>query len=67
MTKKRDPTGVDRGARDVDGRKRGEIGQGKRWQKRDRGKGMKGPTGTWGAGRGRQESECRTGGGGRRN
>ena len=40
--------------------------QGKRWQKRDRGEGVKGPTGTWGAGRGQQESECRTGGGSRR-
>ena len=32
-----------------------------RWQKRARGAGLQGPTGTWGAGRGRQNSQRRDG------
>ena len=65
MTKKVEPTGVDRSASDVEGSKRGATGRGGRRQKRARGVGLQGPTGNWGAGRGRKYSECRTGGGGR--
>ena len=49
-TKKGEPTGVGRGASDVEGRKRGATGRGTRRQKRGRGAGMQGLTGTWGAG-----------------
>ena len=66
MTKKGEPTGVDRGASNVEGSERGATGRGTRRQKRARGTGLQGPIGTWGAGRGRQDSECRTGGEGRR-
>ena len=37
-----------------------------RRQTRDRGARLNRPTGTWGAGQGRQDSECRTGGRGRK-
>ena len=67
VTKKGEPTGVDRGASNVKGNERGETGRETRRQKRACWAGMKGPTGTCGVGWGRQDSECRTGGGCRRN
>ena len=66
MTKKGNPTGVDRGARDVEGSERGATGQGTRRQKRACGAGIHDPIGSWVAGQGRQDSKCRTGCGGRR-
>ena len=50
VTKKGEPTGVGRGASDVEGSERGATGRGMRRQKQDRDTGMQGPTGTWGAG-----------------
>ena len=38
----------------------GSTGMETRQQKRARGVGLQGPTGTWGAGQGRQDSKCRT-------
>ena len=66
VNKKGEPTGVDRGARDVEGRKMGSTGRGMIQKKLACGAGLQGPTGTWGAGLGRQDIKCRTGGGGRR-
>ena len=63
MTKKGEPTGVHRDNRDVEGSKRETTGRGTRWQKQARGAGLQGPTGTWGVGQGRQDSNCRMGGG----
>ena len=62
VTKKGEPTGVVRGARDVEGIERGATRRGTRWKKWTCGAGLQGQTGTWGAGQGRQDSECRTGG-----
>ena len=50
----------------VEGSITGATGQGSRRKKRDHGAGIQGTTGTWGSGQRRQDSECRTGGGGRR-
>ena len=60
-SEKGEPTGVDRDASDVEGSERGTTGLGKRRPKRARGAGLQGPTGNWGEGRGRQESERRDG------
>ena len=65
VTKKVEPTGVDRGASEIEGSKRGANGKGTRRKKLSRGVGLQGPTGIWGAGRGWQDSNCKTGGGGR--
>ena len=67
MTKKGEPTGVDRDDSDVGGSERGATGRETRWQKQAHGAGLQGPTGTWGAGPGRKYSECGMGGGGQRN
>ena len=66
MTKKGETTVVDRGASDVEGREMGTTRWETRREKRSCGAGMQGPTGTREAGQGRQDRECRTGGGGRR-
>ena len=50
VTKKGEPTGVDRYARDVKVSERWATGRGTRRQKQDRGAGLKGLIGTWGAG-----------------
>ena len=50
VTKKGQPTRVDRGTSNVEGIERGDNLQGKIRKKRDRGAGMQAPTGTWGAG-----------------
>ena len=42
-TKKGELTGVDRGARKIEGSERGEIGRGMRRKKQARGAGMQGP------------------------
>ena len=49
VNKKGEPTGVGRGASNVDGSGRRATRRGMRWQKRARGARLKGPTGTWGA------------------
>ena len=63
VTKKGEPTGVDRSASDVKSRERGSTGRETRRQKRACDAGLQGLTGTWGSVQGRQDSECRTGGG----
>ena len=45
----------------VEGRKMGATRWGTRQKKRDCGAGLQGPTGNWGVGCGRQESECKNG------
>ena len=57
ITKKGEPTGIDRVDSEVDGNKRGDTGQGTIQKKRDHRARLQGPTGTWGAGQGRQDSE----------
>ena len=50
VTNKGEPTGFDRGASNVKGRKRGATGRGTRRQKWARGAKLQGPIGTWGVG-----------------
>ena len=57
VTKKGEPIGVVRGARDVEGSERGATGWGITRHKRARGAGMQGTTCTLVAGQGRQDSE----------
>ena len=55
------PTGFVRDFSNVEGVKGGANIQGKRREKQARGVGLQGPIGTWGAGRGRKDSDIRDG------
>ena len=50
VTYKGDPAGVDMGVSDVEVSERGTTGRVMMRQKRARGAGLQGPTGTWGTG-----------------
>ena len=50
VTQKGEPTGVGRGARNIEGSERGATGRGTKRQKRARDTGLQGPIWTWGAG-----------------